>query len=404
LAVLPSCGVRKKTMADTPLVLSDLATRIREAHERCHASMTQGLQHALEAGQLLIQAKDQIPHGEWLTWLQTHCDIGERQSQNYMRLARDLPRLNPANTQRVADLSVRQALTLVSENAHTAHQLRKLPEEQQAELFEQTAQRKVENLAQAHQERVSSRKRKRAQRAAQRAQETLQEQRRVEYPDPLPPPGGIRICGMDESALEVVLEELQRSGNWYHDLAGRLNQVYEPRLKQLAMAVVEAILALRERLSYSRESLLHAVEALRQLLGGGPVPGNEIARWARNAGISWGLLFLAAKLVGVVVLRGKGNEAVYSLARTCLWALRGDPRIAEYREPDGAAREDDATITGLQRNIELPEPHGDPAGVEGTEREGRWQRRKREKKERQQTPPASADGARDRAKGGTTDE
>jgi hypothetical protein len=316
--------------APAAAALSDLASRIRQAHERCHASLTQGLQHALEAGQLLLQAKERVPHGMWLSWLGSSCDLGERLAQRYMRVARDLPRLSPANTTRVSDLSFRQALTLIASNTQTARQLQKLPEEEQAEVFEGTAGRKVENLTEARQEYLSRREHKRRQQMAGRAAATRRAQLDQEYPEaPMPrmpdlaelPDGAfedvvhIRLAGLDERELLVVIEELERSGQWFHDLAQKLEQVYDPRLKQMCRSVVAAVFDLRKRLGYDRQALIDAVVGLRDLLRYWSRPGNEIARWAKGAGISHGLLFLARKLLGVVIT-GQGW-----LAKTCKWAL-----------------------------------------------------------------------------------
>ena len=97
--------------------LDALADRINTEHEACHASMKKGLEHALKAGTLLLEAKAGLPHGEWLPWLKESCpDISERTAQNYTRLARQLPKLEPAKAQRVADLSYRDAIRVMSQD------------------------------------------------------------------------------------------------------------------------------------------------------------------------------------------------------------------------------------------------------------------------------------------------
>ena len=78
--------------------------------------MQKGLEHALKAGQLLLEAKKGLPHGEWLPWLRESCpDISERTAQNYMRLSREVSKLEPEKAQRVADLSYRDAIRVVSQ-------------------------------------------------------------------------------------------------------------------------------------------------------------------------------------------------------------------------------------------------------------------------------------------------
>jgi 16S rRNA G966 N2-methylase RsmD len=104
--------------------LDALASQIREAHKRCRAGWSAGLAHAIEAGQLLRQAKGDVDHGEWLPWLAANCpDISERLAQRYIQIAREFGKLeecNPTNPTRVADLSFRGALKVLADNARTA--------------------------------------------------------------------------------------------------------------------------------------------------------------------------------------------------------------------------------------------------------------------------------------------
>jgi protein gp37 len=72
--------------------LADLAARIRTA-----ARTT--LEHAIQVGELLIEAKRLVAHGDWTTWLEGNCDLSERMAQNYMRLAR-----HPSKPKLVSDL------------------------------------------------------------------------------------------------------------------------------------------------------------------------------------------------------------------------------------------------------------------------------------------------------------
>jgi hypothetical protein len=62
--------------------LNDLATRIRDAH----VSVVLAINNAVTAGKLLIEAKKQTLHGQWGKFLK-RCDVSERQSQRYMKLA-----------------------------------------------------------------------------------------------------------------------------------------------------------------------------------------------------------------------------------------------------------------------------------------------------------------------------
>ena len=82
--------------------LADLAGRIVEAHAKADGAMRSAVANAVIAGELLIEAKRQVPHGQWLPGCARPAP--ERTAQAYMRLARKLPELEPAKAQRVADL------------------------------------------------------------------------------------------------------------------------------------------------------------------------------------------------------------------------------------------------------------------------------------------------------------
>ncbi len=74
--------------------LKSLAARINAAHDEALASVRTALGHACRAGDLLIEAKRQLGHGDWLPWLRQHCAaVSERTAQKYMQLARELPAL-----------------------------------------------------------------------------------------------------------------------------------------------------------------------------------------------------------------------------------------------------------------------------------------------------------------------
>jgi hypothetical protein len=128
--------------------LPDLAARANEEHRQCEQACKEGLQHALEAGRLLLEAKSKVEHGEWAKWLEEHCEFDERLAQKYMQVAKELPKLDEANTPRVADLSFRQALDLVSKNSRG---LRQIPEEQREHALDL-----VEDDPQANMYRVKS--------------------------------------------------------------------------------------------------------------------------------------------------------------------------------------------------------------------------------------------------------
>lgn len=63
----------------------------------------------LNIGHRLIEAKEMLPHGEWLPWLTERVEFSERTAQDFMRLAREW-----SNPQTFADLGPGRALAILS--------------------------------------------------------------------------------------------------------------------------------------------------------------------------------------------------------------------------------------------------------------------------------------------------
>jgi DNA modification methylase len=76
-------------LLDTSPILHDLAARIRAEV----TTYRKGIEHALAAGDLLIEAQSLMPYGEWGRWLGENCSLSERSAYRYMRLARNRPKL-----------------------------------------------------------------------------------------------------------------------------------------------------------------------------------------------------------------------------------------------------------------------------------------------------------------------
>jgi hypothetical protein len=93
--------------------LADLAARIKAEHEAVGIALKDSVRHAIMAGELLLQAKDQVPHGQWLPWLRDHCTISERTAQLYMRVAKNRSEIEDQIRNGVADLSLNEAVALL---------------------------------------------------------------------------------------------------------------------------------------------------------------------------------------------------------------------------------------------------------------------------------------------------
>jgi len=92
--------------------LVSLAAEINKEHNLAEQMAKTAIEHALKAGELLIQTKSQCSHGEWLPWLDGNLEIGARQAQKYMRLATHREGL--ANASRNSHLTIDTALAALA--------------------------------------------------------------------------------------------------------------------------------------------------------------------------------------------------------------------------------------------------------------------------------------------------
>ena len=99
------------TATSTGLSPEALTAAIRQEHEAASTAARSALQHALEAGRLLAEAKATMPHGSWESYVKESCGIAPRTASLYQRLHLHRDRL--PNRQHVAELSVRQAARLL---------------------------------------------------------------------------------------------------------------------------------------------------------------------------------------------------------------------------------------------------------------------------------------------------
>lgn len=60
-------------------------------------------------GSRLLEAKEQLPHGEWLNWLSGKVEFSEATAQRFMRVAREYP-----NPSALTDLGMTKAITLLA--------------------------------------------------------------------------------------------------------------------------------------------------------------------------------------------------------------------------------------------------------------------------------------------------
>lgn len=93
--------------------LPDLAARIRSEHEAVSSALKDSVRHAIAAGELLVEAKARLKHGQWLPWLRDHCAMSERTAQLYMRCAKNRETIEAQIRSGVADLTLNEAAALL---------------------------------------------------------------------------------------------------------------------------------------------------------------------------------------------------------------------------------------------------------------------------------------------------
>jgi len=95
--------------------LADLAGRIREEQAGIRNAFKRGIEHAMAAGDLLIEAKEQLVHGQWGPWLEDNCEMSARTARRYMYLAsnRDAIEAKMATVANL-NLTVRGAVKLLA--------------------------------------------------------------------------------------------------------------------------------------------------------------------------------------------------------------------------------------------------------------------------------------------------
>lgn len=63
------------------------AAQIQAHHDAAHNAADKAIEHAKQAGVLLLEVKASLPHGEFTKWVDVHLTVSQRQAQRYMAAA-----------------------------------------------------------------------------------------------------------------------------------------------------------------------------------------------------------------------------------------------------------------------------------------------------------------------------
>ena len=66
----------------------DLAREINAEHGHVETYKRNTIKHAIRCGELLLEMKQRVGHGNWLAWVEEHFEASERTARNYMEIAK----------------------------------------------------------------------------------------------------------------------------------------------------------------------------------------------------------------------------------------------------------------------------------------------------------------------------
>ena len=90
-----------------------LVVQINTAYRAARGKAEETVLACVECGRLLIEAKEVVGHGGWLAWVEANTEVGARQCQTYMQLAKGWPEIE-SNTSPDSHLTIRDALKLLA--------------------------------------------------------------------------------------------------------------------------------------------------------------------------------------------------------------------------------------------------------------------------------------------------
>jgi len=91
--------------------LEQLAADIKREHEAAEYNMRDSLKHARSAGVKLLEVKRRLAYGEFMPWVDTHCEFSHSTANLYMKIAKRWDTLG--DSQPVTNLTLRQASQLL---------------------------------------------------------------------------------------------------------------------------------------------------------------------------------------------------------------------------------------------------------------------------------------------------
>jgi len=75
-------------MRSIPRTPPNLVEPVNQAHKQARANASDAIEHAVRCGELLLEAKRQVAHGQWKKWIELNCEFAYETAKRYMKAAR----------------------------------------------------------------------------------------------------------------------------------------------------------------------------------------------------------------------------------------------------------------------------------------------------------------------------
>lgn len=182
-----------------------------EAEIRFYAK--QSADSMIEVGKRLIEAKEQVQHGEWGKWLEEKVEFSQDVANNFMKIAREFP-----NSAAVRNLSYRKILAIAS-----------VPSDQREEFFnennlEEMTTRQVESKVKEWKDLANKK--------SEEARQLLEEKQKIEADLHTTN----QLLKDTKADVKMLQEELRKKSDENKKELDRLQSVISDTKKQLAAA------------------------------------------------------------------------------------------------------------------------------------------------------------------------
>lgn len=268
----------------------------------------------LTIGRCLIEAKEMLPHGEWLPWLNEKVAYSERTAQNFMAVARRY-----SNPQTLADLGMAKALALLA-----------LPDSERDEFVQDhnVIDMSARQLKQALKERDEARK------AAEtaKADASVAEQARAKMAEDM---------RATQNLLESARADADSAGSRARVLEEKLRMLQEQPVEVAVETVVdpeaiekakaEAVAEIKAKLDKAREAKAKADEKRKQAEASVEILKKSLENMERNE--KKAALGADKDVAQFEVLFNQGQELANKMRGLLLKARgREDPVVAQMME------------------------------------------------------------------------